>query len=221
MKAEDGAGYDAERAKGAGDKFGEVVAGNVLDDFAAAGGERAVGKSDRDADDEVAERAETETKRAAVVGRKDAADGCSFRPERIEGEALAVLSEGFLQSLKGAAGFDDDGEVGPGVFEDAIQARRGKDEMDVRGRIAPSEFCAAAARDDDEFGFVGEAEDFGELLFGCGFEEEMRLKAGDGVDGSGRAHMVGAEQGDEFVVERGGQKGERGLSGSIHRSIET
>src|SRR5258708_28262341 len=200
MKAEDGAGEEAERAKGASDEFGEVVASNVLDDFAAAGGERAVGKSDRDADDEVAERAETETKRAAVVGREDAADGGSFRPERIEGEALAVLGEGFLQSLKAAASFDDDGEVGPRMFEDAIQARRGKDEMDVRGRIAPREFCAAAARDDGEFGFVCEVEDFGELLFSCGFEEEMRLKAREGVGGRRGAHSGRAQEGHGVVV---------------------
>jgi len=75
MKAEDGAGDDAERAESTGDEFGEVVTGDVFDDFAAARSEGAIGKGDGNADDEVAEGAETETERAAVVGGEDAARG--------------------------------------------------------------------------------------------------------------------------------------------------
>src|SRR5712692_10452287 len=113
MKAEDGASDDAERAESAGDEFREVVTGDVFDDFAAAGGERAIGKSDGHADDEVAERAETEAECAAVIGGEDAANGGFLRPERIEGEALAALGESFLERLKSATGFDGDGKVGP------------------------------------------------------------------------------------------------------------
>ena len=54
VEAEDRASDDAEGAESAGDKFGEVVAGNVFDDFASARSERAIGKSDGDANDEIA-----------------------------------------------------------------------------------------------------------------------------------------------------------------------
>ncbi len=67
MEAEDGARDDRERAESAGDEFGEIVTCDIFDDFAAAGGERAIGKSERDADDQVAECAEAKAQRAAVV----------------------------------------------------------------------------------------------------------------------------------------------------------
>src|SRR2546429_3008259 len=98
----------------------------ILDDFAAAGGERAVSKSYRDADDEVAQRSKAESQRAAVVAGKHAANGGFLRPQRIDGKALAVLGERLLQSLDRAACFHRDGEVAPGVFDDAAQARCGK-----------------------------------------------------------------------------------------------
>src|ERR1700741_3936370 len=60
MQAEDRAGDDAKSAEGAGDELGKIVASDVFDDFAAAAGERAVGESDGDADDEVAQRAKTQ-----------------------------------------------------------------------------------------------------------------------------------------------------------------
>src|SRR5215472_6791199 len=123
MKAEDGLRDHTESAEGAGDELGKVVASDVLDDFPAAPGERAVGERDSNADDEVTKRAEAQAKGAAVVGREDAANGGSFGPQRIESEALAVLGEGFLQSLNGAASFDGDSEVGPGVFQDAVHSR--------------------------------------------------------------------------------------------------
>src|SRR5689334_20645452 len=65
MKAKDRDGDHAESAEGAGDQFGQVVACNVFDDFAAATGERALRKSDGDPDDEVAESAKAKTKSAA------------------------------------------------------------------------------------------------------------------------------------------------------------
>ncbi len=126
MQAKDCAGDDAKRAERAGDEFWKIVARNILDDFAAAGGERAVSKSYRDADDEVAQRSKAESQRAAVVAGKHAANGGFLRPQRIDGKALAVLGERLLQSLDRAACFHRDGEVAPGVFDDAAQARCGK-----------------------------------------------------------------------------------------------
>src|SRR5690242_5633008 len=216
MDAKDRASDDAESAKGTGSELGEIVAGDILDDFAAAGGERAVRKSDGDTDDEVAKGAETETKCAAVISREDAADGGFFGPKRIERETLAVLGESLLQSLNEAAGFDGDGEIGPNVFEDFVEARGREDEIGARGRIAPSEFAAAAARDDGEFGFIGKTKNGGELVFVGGFEKELRLDARDGVSGSGGADSVGAKKDDEFFLEDGRRSGRCELGGGIH-----
>src|SRR6184192_3153012 len=49
--------------------------------------------------DEVAQRAETKAQCAAVVGGEHATDGGLFRPQRIKRQTLAMLPEGFLQSL--------------------------------------------------------------------------------------------------------------------------
>src|SRR5579859_8099072 len=156
MKTEYGARDDAQSAESAGDKFREIIAGHVLDDFSAAAGKRAIGKSDGDADDEVPQGAEAKTKRAAVVGGEDASDSGFFRPQRIERKELAVLGEGLLQLLDGATSFDNHGEVGPGVFENLVESRRGKNEISTRGRIAPTNFGTAATRNHRETGFVGD-----------------------------------------------------------------
>jgi hypothetical protein len=58
---------NGESAEGAGDEFREIVACDIFYDFAAAGSESAVGKRERDANDQVAKRAEAQTKRAAIV----------------------------------------------------------------------------------------------------------------------------------------------------------
>lgn len=206
MKAKDGAGDDPKSTEGAGDKFGKIVAGDVFYDFTAAGGESAVGERDGDADDEIAEGAEAKTKRAGVVGGKDAADSGGFGPERVDGEALIVAGESGLEFPNRAAGFDGDGQVGPGVFEDFVEAGGGEDDVGARGRMAPGEFGAAAAWDDGEAGIVGEADDGGELEFVGRFEDELRLDAADGVGGNGGADVVGAKDRAEEVlcgVERG------------------
>ncbi len=93
MKSKDGARDYRERPESAGDELGKIVARDIFYDFAAAGSERAIGKCERDADDQVAKRAEAKTQRAAVIRRENAADGGLRRPERIERKSLAVLSE--------------------------------------------------------------------------------------------------------------------------------
>ena len=61
METEHGARDDRERAESTSDEFGEIVAGDIFYDFAAAGGECAIGKCEGDADDQVSERAEAKT----------------------------------------------------------------------------------------------------------------------------------------------------------------
>src|SRR5215470_12970837 len=125
MEAKNGASDDAKSSESSGNEFGEIVAGDVFDDFAAAAGECPVGQSEGDADDEVAKGAEAQAKRAAVAGGENAADGGLLRPERIESKALTMLGKRFLQSLNRAAGFHGNGEVGPGMLEDFAEARGG------------------------------------------------------------------------------------------------
>src|SRR5437588_6821234 len=96
MKTKDSARDDPNSAQSAGDEFGKIVARDVFDDFAAAASKRAVGERNGHADDEVAQRAEAQPKRATVVRGEDSANRCSFRPQRIECKTLAVLRERFL-----------------------------------------------------------------------------------------------------------------------------
>src|SRR5260370_23434069 len=99
MEAEDGTRDDTESAKGPGDELGKIVAGDVFYNFAAAACERAVGESNGDTDDEVAERAETKPQCAAVDSAEHAAAGGLFRPQRIKRHTLDMPPERFLQSL--------------------------------------------------------------------------------------------------------------------------
>src|SRR5215471_9127992 len=199
MEAEDRASDNSKRAQGSGDEFREVVAGNVFDDFAAARGQCAVSKGDSDADDEVPQRAEAETKRAAIIYGEDAANGCAFRPQGIDGKALAVLRQRLLQSSNGAAGFNDDRKVSPGVFKDFVETSGGENEISARRTIAPTKFCCTTTWNDGESRFVGEAKSGGELLLGGGLEDQLRLNTGDCIAGRGGADMVGAEEGVKGV----------------------
>ena len=159
--------------KRAGEEFAEVVASDVFDDLAAGAGDGAVGEDEGHADDEVAEAAVAVAEGAGVVGGEDSAYGGAVGPEGVEGYELAVLFEGFLKVLPGAAGLDGAGKVLPGVFDDMVEA--GQVEVDVCfGGVAPGLFCASADWGDGEVVFVGVAEDLGDLL-GVGWGD------GDGV----------------------------------------
>jgi hypothetical protein len=201
MKTEDGASDYAESSESPGDEFGEIVAGDIFYNFAAAGGESAVWERDGDADDEIAERAETQAECAGIVCGENAADGGGPGPERVDGETLVMDGESVLKSLNGAASFDGDGEIGPGMLDDFVEARGGENEVGAGGRIAPGEFGAAATRDHGEIFLVGESKGGGELVFGGRFEDEARLEAGDGVGGSGGTDGIGVEDCAEFLFE--------------------
>ena len=120
VEAERGLGDDGKRAEASSDEFAEVVAGDVFDDLAAGAGDGAVGEDEGHADDEVAEASVAMTECARVIGGEDTADGGAFGPEGIEGNELAVLREGLLELLPGAAGLDGAGEVLPAMFEDSV-----------------------------------------------------------------------------------------------------
>lgn len=214
MDTENGASDDAERAQSASDELGQIVAGDIFDDFAAAGGESAIGKSDSNADDEIAEWAEAETEGAIVARGKHAADRSLPGPERIEGETLAVLCERGLQPLDGAAGFDANGEVGPNMLDDFIEASGGQNEIGALWGIAPGELGAAPTRDDGEACVISETKHCGKLSFVSRFEDEPRLKAANCISRSGRANRIGSQNCAEFV--RDVERSSRHLRDSVH-----
>src|SRR5215467_6887827 len=158
METKNGARDDAERAESTGNELWKIVAGNIFYDFAPAGGERAIRKCNGNPDDEVAERAKAQAERATVVSREDAADRGFLRPKRIECETLAMVRERFLQGLNGAPSFDGDREVGPGVFNNAVESRSGENDVGARRRIAPAKFGAASTRNYHKASLVCEAE---------------------------------------------------------------
>src|SRR6266699_1636603 len=193
VETEDGASDNAERAKSSCDELREVVTGDVLHDLAAAAGERAVWEGNGNANDEVTERAKTQTKSAAVVGGKDAADGGFFRPQGIKRQPLAMLREGFLQSLNGAARLDGNSKVGPCVFDDFTEPRGRQNQVRTRWRISPAKFRATAARDDRQTCFIGKPQNFRKFFFGPRINDEFRMNSGDCVSRARGADMVRAD----------------------------
>ncbi len=111
-----------ERPGRAADELAQVVAGDVLDDLPAGVGDRPVGEHERDAEDEVARRAEAMPERTGQVGRQAGADGRVAG--RVERESLAVLGERRLERGEAHAGLDDARQVSRLVLEDAIEPLR-------------------------------------------------------------------------------------------------
>src|SRR5258708_21092431 len=114
-----------------------MLAGDIFNRFAAAAGERSIRKSDGNADDEVAERAEAQPQRAAVVGGENAADGCAFGPQAVEGQPLAMLRQRMLQRLLSAAGLGGNCQIRPGMFDDSIEQYGRKDNILFYRRLSP------------------------------------------------------------------------------------
>src|SRR6266478_364431 len=148
MQPKNCASDHAESAKSPRGELGQIVARDVFDDLAPAAGQRAIGKRERNANNQIAQRPETQTQAAAVIRGEHAAHGGPRRPKWIKGQTLAVLGESFLQRLNGTTGSNGNGEVGPGVLRDFVEPCRGKDNVRARWWIPPAKFCAAAARDD-------------------------------------------------------------------------
>ena len=105
---------------------------------------------------------------------------------------MTVLSEGGLQFLDGAAGFDADGEIGPSVLDDFVEAGCGKNDLGAGGRVTPGKLGATAARNYGKARVIGETKSGSKLLFVSGFEDKARLNAANGVSRSGRAHGIGS-----------------------------
>ena len=124
METKHSARDDPKCSQCTSDELRKIITSDVFHHLAAAARQRAIRQRNRDADDQVAQGAKSQTKRPAVIRRKHSANRRSFRPQRIKGQPLAVFRQRFLQSLNGAARFDRYGKVRPGVFDDFIQPCR-------------------------------------------------------------------------------------------------
>src|SRR5438128_12593624 len=67
VETKHGARYDAQRAERAGYELRKIIPRHVFYDFAAAAGEGSVRKRNRDSDNQIAQRAKTQTQCAAVT----------------------------------------------------------------------------------------------------------------------------------------------------------
>ena len=95
-------GHHGERAVGAVHDLGHVVARHVLDHVAAGMRDRAVGQHERDADDDIAQRAVDEGGRPGVAGGEQAADrGAVGDPRRVQRHALRVRGQLVVQRASG------------------------------------------------------------------------------------------------------------------------
>ena len=122
VQAENRLGDDSQGAQRSRRQLGQVIAGDVFHHLAAALGERAIRQSQGDPDDQVAQRAETDPERAAVIRGQNPSYGCFLGPKRIERQSLAVLRQSLLQLPQRATGFDGGRHVAPRMFHDASSA---------------------------------------------------------------------------------------------------
>ena len=107
-------------------------------------GNGSIGEHNSHSDNEVAQTAELQPKRAAVVGGDDAAHGGAVRPKRIERDHLPVASQFRLHRGPRAAGFNGAGHVLPGMLAESVHATFML-KLDVRRNwIAPAQLGAAA-----------------------------------------------------------------------------
>jgi hypothetical protein len=137
----------AERPVRADEEFAEVVPGDVLDDRAAAAGDRAVAEHHGDADDEVADPAVAVPGRSRVGGGDEAADGAAG-VGRVDGEPLALGGQRPLGGRERHAGLEDGGEVAGVMGDDLVEGRRPDGHRALRVGAAPAGAAAGAGRAD-------------------------------------------------------------------------
>src|ERR1700722_2641127 len=79
------------------------------------------------------------------------------------------------------------------VFDDRIEASRGKNDVRALWRISPGQFRSAAAWNHCEGRIVGQFENMSELLLVAGCDDEFRLHASDLIFPRGGLNVLGAD----------------------------
>ncbi len=157
---------DREGAERADEEFVEVVAGDVLDDAAAALGDGAGAGDEFGADQEIAGSAVELAERRVDAGGEHAADSAAGIPGNEERKELMVFEQSGVQFCDGRAGAGAESEVAGIVVDDLVESGHIESDVVAGGRHADAEFGARAARDKGEFFKRGEANDFGDLFSG-------------------------------------------------------
>ena len=159
--------HDAERAVGADEQLGQIVARHVLHDLAAPAHDAAVGRDDGDADEEIAHGAVQMTSRAGRVGGDEPADGGALGLGRIEREPLPACAQRRLQRLQRQTGLRRHREIAGLVLDEAIEPLEREHDPDARGRRPDRRRGAAAPRGHRHLGRGGLLHDGADLADGA------------------------------------------------------
>ena len=215
MQAQLDFGDDAERAFGADEQPGQVVAGGGLAHAAAGVDHAAVGERHGQAQHVLPDGAVADRVGAGGAGRAHAADGAE-RGAGIDREEQALVAQMLVELVAGDAGLDAAVHVGLADLEDAGHAREverdaAADRGDValqRGAGAPGDHRHArvVAKCEQASGFVGGLDE------GDGVGQHRRL----GVLAVRMVLAQGGVGGDAVAQEVAGG-GDHGIGGLGHR----
>ncbi len=201
----------AERAVGADEELGQVVACDVLHDLAAAVHDGAVGGHHGDADEQVARGAVQMTAWPRRVGGEHAAERRARRVGRIEREPLAAGAQGRLQRGDGDAGLRGRREVAGLVLDERAEPREQEHQPGARRRHADADGAAAAPRHDGHARLRRLRDDGRDLVHAAGPHRRLGRAALDHVRRQLDAgeDVGGADDGAELVEQRHDAPGAR------------
>src|SRR5262249_46974370 len=145
-------------------EFHQVIAGNVLDDAAAALGDLAVGGHKLYTDTEIAHSPERGFERPSRTGRQQAPDGGAIKAGCIAGQPLAVLCQLLLDLSENGTGLVAEGRVAGIVVLDPAQRGGAKHDVHALGNPADVLLCEAASRRHHQLPVVCQAKNGGNLL---------------------------------------------------------
>ncbi len=138
---------DTQSPKRSCSQLGQVISGDVLHDLAAALRESAVGQSQRDADNQIAQTSEANAQRPTIIGRENPSDRRLLRPQWVKRQSLTMLGQRSLKFLERTSSFDRRRHVAPCMFHDTVQPTGGKNQLaaaafDILEQDCPNPSCS-------------------------------------------------------------------------------
>ena len=106
-----------------------------------------------------------------------------------------MLRQRRLQSLQGATGLHGHRQVGPGVFDDAVESRRGQDQVRAFRRISPVHLRAAATGNYAYSDVVRQGEHRGQLPLILRLSHKLRKDSAYSIARRGRMQVFAADDG--------------------------
>src|SRR5262245_8599037 len=119
---------------------------------------------DRDANQEITQRARAEAKRSPGSGGDEATDGRGFAVRWVQRQTLAMLGHNGLDIAEASACADGEHEIGRLVIEDTGQKLSGEDGVYLLGRVSQVQLRSAAYRRQFLIAGGGVGEEIGALL---------------------------------------------------------